>query len=1362
VDIELSTEGRLIFLGRALRAFAFGWLSVVLALYLSERGFSVAAIGAVFTATMVEDALLTMALSTIAGRFGAARVMAATAPLMAVGGMLLATADSRLLLLAGAVLGTLSPNGQDAGPFAPMEQALLPGAVRSGPVVRVFGWYNVCGFLPTALGAGAAGAVLGRAVASGTAAVDAQRLMLFAYAGAAVALTVLYLVLAVRTRGPAGAAPPAMGLGLGRSRRHVLELAGLQGLDALAGGFIMQSLLAYWFHVRFGVGPEALGTLFFGTNLLSALSFLAASRIAERFGLLNTMVFTHLPSNLLLLGVPFMPTFGSAAALLLARHLLSQMDVPTRQAFTVALVAPEARAGAAGFTVSVRALAQSCAPAVAGVAMGAAAGPAPFLLAGGLKIVYDLCLYFRFRSVRLGGSAVVLLAVLAAPCATAATQETETLYLSGRYGGPPVPWDFRCSAGRNCGAWTRIRVPSCWEQEGFGAYLYGRSPRERDPAGNEIGEEEGEYRTAFTTPAAWKGRRVRLVFEGAMTDTEVRLNGAPAGPVHQGGFYRFGYDVTALLKTGPNALEVTVRKKSANEGVNRAERRGDYWNFGGIYRPVYLEALPASFVDRVAIDARADGAFHADVHLGGEGGPGRSLRAEIVDARGRVVGAPVVARVDPTAQTAALDARVPGMRSWTAETPHLYRLRVSLRVHGRPRHVVTQRFGFRTFEVRAGDGLYLNGRRIVLKGTNRHSFFPDSGRTLQPDSSREDVRLIKAMNMNAVRMSHYPPDAHFLDACDELGLYVLDELGGWQGAYDAPTGRRLAGQMIRRDVNHPSILFWDNGNEGGWNAEIDGDFAPWDPQRRPVLHPWASFGGIDTAHYRTYAETLRLVQGPDLYMPTEFLHGLYDGGNGAGLSDYWEAMRASPFTAGGFLWSYVDECVARADRDGRLDCAGNSAPDGILGPRREKEGSFEAVREIWSPVVFLDARFDGGALRVENRYDFTDLAGCRFEWTLARFAGPRETGAHRTLAHGVVDGPPVPPRSAGELRLPLPATWRDADALYVSARDPEGRDVWTASWRIRAARAAEQASAAPVRVEDGRGEIAVTTGALRLRFARDGGALSVERDGAPTGLGGVPRFVAYLRSERAGEPVVEPGRVRFGGGKMGTTEYTDVSGAPALDGLRVTEDAQEAVVEARYGDGRGVIRWRIAPGGRVRVQYQYAFDGEADLLGLDLGMPAAEPQRIRWLGRGPYRVWKNRMKGTRLDVWEQVANHARPGEDWTFPEFRGYFHDWTFAVLDFAGGRMTLERPDGPSFLGVLTPRDGAVGPLARLPETGIALLHAIPPIRNKFEPAELLGPEGQPTRITGGIRGGVALRFDACEQCVRSSRKPVNYRILR
>jgi MFS family permease len=403
--LGVSPEGRLVLAAKAVRTFGFGWLSVVLAMYLTRRGFSSAAIGGVFTATMIEDALLTMALSAVATRIGPVRVMVLTAPLIAVGGIILALANAKWLLLVGAVLGTLSPTGQEAGPFTAMEQALLPGTVKSGSTTRAFGWYNIFGFLPAGAGALASGLSLHQALAQGMDEDKAYRMLFGAYALMGVALTAIYFhlnrSLSVKTAATRPRPPGAFGLG--PSRGPVLQLAALQGLDAFAGGFTMQSLLAYWFLLRFNAGPDAVGWLFFGTNLLSAVSFLMATRLADRFGLLNTMVFTHLPSNVLLLMVPLMPTFATAALVLWTRHLLSQMDVPTRQAYTMALVAPDERPAAAGFTGSVRALAQACAPLVSGLTMATAATGTPFFLSGGLKIVYDIALYFRFRGVALQG-----------------------------------------------------------------------------------------------------------------------------------------------------------------------------------------------------------------------------------------------------------------------------------------------------------------------------------------------------------------------------------------------------------------------------------------------------------------------------------------------------------------------------------------------------------------------------------------------------------------------------------------------------------------------------------------------------------------------------------------------------------------------------------------------------------------------------------------------------------------------------------------------------------------------------------------------------------------------------------------------
>ena len=401
--LDLSPEGRLLFLGRALRTFGFGWLSLILALYLGRRGFSAPAIGAVLTATLVEDAVFTILVASLAQRVGRRRVLLFSAFLIAAAGIVLAVTRNPLLIVVAAVLGTLSPNGQEAGPFSPLEQALLPDAVPSRSRTRAFAWYNIFGFLPSALGALAAGAWQRVARGAGVDEIVSYQWMLGAYALVGVALAAVYWRLPHRLDAPppASARPPGWRMGLHRSRGVVLQMSALQALDSLAGGFVVQALLVYWFHLRFGVGPDVLGPLFFGTSLLSAASFLVAARLADRFGLLQTAVFTHIPSNVLLMLVPLAPSFPVAAGLLLARHLLSQMDVPTRQAYTMALVDADERAATAGFTASARSLAAAVAPVFTGFALARAASGLPFFLAGGLKIVYDLALYFRFRRVKL-------------------------------------------------------------------------------------------------------------------------------------------------------------------------------------------------------------------------------------------------------------------------------------------------------------------------------------------------------------------------------------------------------------------------------------------------------------------------------------------------------------------------------------------------------------------------------------------------------------------------------------------------------------------------------------------------------------------------------------------------------------------------------------------------------------------------------------------------------------------------------------------------------------------------------------------------------------------------------------------------
>ncbi|HRG83484.1 MAG TPA: glycoside hydrolase family 2 TIM barrel-domain containing protein, partial [Chitinophagaceae bacterium] len=563
-------------------------------------------------------------------------------------------------------------------------------------------------------------------------------------------------------------------------------------------------------------------------------------------------------------------------------------------------------------------------------------------------------------------------------------QETEKVYLSGKGPDDAVSWDFMCTSGMNAGKWTTIPVPSCWELQGFGKYDYGFA---KDSV---KGKEKGLYKKKFNVPASWKGKVINIVFEGVMTDAEVKINGQSAGPIHQGAFYVFRYEISKYLKFGKeNLLEVTVAKHSANESVNAAERRGDFWVFGGIFRPVWLEVLPAIHINEFSIDAKADGLFRVSVWTNDKQNR-KSAILRIYDHTDKLVIADTgAAPIANNSEGFIFGKILKDAKAWSPETPYLYKAEVTIFGNGFPLHRVSKKFGFRTVELKPRDGIYVNGVKMKFKGVNRHCFRPETGRTLGQKQSIEDVLLIKEMNMNAVRAAHYPPDAHFLDACDSLGLFVMDELAGWHGHYDTPTGRKLLEEMITQDGNHPSIILWANGNEGGHNRQLDKLFEDFDMQDRPVLHPWENFNGVETQHYREYNYGIgNYENGREIVMPTEFLHGWFDGGHGAGLEDYWEKMWHNPLSAGGFLWDFADNAVVRKDLKDSLDTDKHRAADGIVGPHFEKEGSFYAIKEIWSPIRFerkeITLAFNG-KLNIENRYHFTNTSSCSFSWKLKRF-----------------------------------------------------------------------------------------------------------------------------------------------------------------------------------------------------------------------------------------------------------------------------------------------------------------------------------------------------------------------------------------
>jgi len=403
---NLTRDGWLLFLTRFLRLFAYGSLSVVLVFYLIGLGLSESQTGLLLTLTLAGDTVVSLYLTTRADRIGRRRMLVVGAILMAAAGLAFAFTHNFLLLIIAGTIGVISPSGNEVGPFLSIEQAALSHVIPARVRTEVFAWYTLAGSVATALGALCGGALTYALQTTAVATVASYRVVVICYAVLGAMLAVVFARLSVAAEVSFPGEQSSAGtlksfLGLGRSRRVVASLASLFALDAFAGGFVVQSFAAYWFYLRFGVDPGTLGVIFFWANIFAGISSLLASRLASRFGLVRTMVATHLPSNILLILVPLMPNLKLAVLVLLLRFSISQMDVPTRQSYTMAMVSAEERSAAAGITGVARTTGAAISPLFVGFLF---ARPrlisVPFFLAGTLKIVYDLLLYRKFVGLR--------------------------------------------------------------------------------------------------------------------------------------------------------------------------------------------------------------------------------------------------------------------------------------------------------------------------------------------------------------------------------------------------------------------------------------------------------------------------------------------------------------------------------------------------------------------------------------------------------------------------------------------------------------------------------------------------------------------------------------------------------------------------------------------------------------------------------------------------------------------------------------------------------------------------------------------------------------------------------------------------
>jgi MFS family permease len=393
----------LLFTSRVIRMFGYGFLSVVLALYLAKRGLSEGEIGLLLTLTLAGDAAITLWITTSADRMGRRRMLVFGAGLMIISGLIFSLTGNYILLVATAIIGVISPSGNEIGPFLSIEQASLSQLVPDEKRTQTFAWYNLAGSFATATGALVGGVLAQFLQGKGFTPLDSYRAVLMGYTLIGVLLVVLFLLLSQSVEAPklADANLYPRRLGLHKSRGVVFRLSSLFALDAFAGALVVQSMVAYWFNIKFGVQPAVLGAIFFGANILAGISALSAAWIAKRIGLINTMVYTHIPSNILLILVPFMPTLPLAILALLLRFSISQMDVPTRQSYTMAVVSPDERSAAMGVTSISRSVGAMLSPAITGQLL-AATGlmGAPFVIAGTLKIVYDVLIWRGFRAVK--------------------------------------------------------------------------------------------------------------------------------------------------------------------------------------------------------------------------------------------------------------------------------------------------------------------------------------------------------------------------------------------------------------------------------------------------------------------------------------------------------------------------------------------------------------------------------------------------------------------------------------------------------------------------------------------------------------------------------------------------------------------------------------------------------------------------------------------------------------------------------------------------------------------------------------------------------------------------------------------------
>ncbi|MBC7721401.1 MAG: glycoside hydrolase family 2, partial [Pedobacter sp.] len=519
------------------------------------------------------------------------------------------------------------------------------------------------------------------------------------------------------------------------------------------------------------------------------------------------------------------------------------------------------------------------------------------------------------------------------------------------------------------------------------------------------------------------------------------------------------------------------------------------------------------------------------------------------------------------------------------------------------------------------------------------------------------------------------------------------------------TGSKLVKEMLEHDRNHPSIIFWSNGNEGGHNLELDEYFTENDLQHRPVIHPWENFGGFDTQHYREYNYGIgNYENGREIVMPTEFLHGQFDGGHGAGLEDYWEKMWHNPLSAGGFLWDFADQAVVRKDLHDSLDTDKFRGADGILGPHHEKEGSYFAIKEIWSPIYFEKKEityFFDGQLNIENRYHFTNTHQCTFSFELKNFA-------NKLSFKKAIASPNILPNAKGSLQLALPTNWKEYDALFVTAKGIDGKDIFTWSFPISKPR-----ELVPKKGISNIYNVSISlandnTDSLRLVSVGN----TIYKFNKTNGL------LASVQVNHTNIP--------FNHGPIlceGTAEADSV----------IFKQNNKVVTVTCYYKKKSLINslvWTVDEFGFLKMDIHY-FPAAyfTNMVGVNFSFPEKEIKAVEWMGNGPCRVWKNRMKGNQFGIWYKDYNNTETAESWDYPEFKGYHSNMYWCKFITNNGSFKVYTDTEDLFFRLFTPAwktDQWHNYEPIFPSGDISFMQGISSIGSKTQRSETTGPMGQ------------------------------------